>query len=186
MLRRSTSPFDRLSKPPEPRGVTSLDGASATLAEALSLPEPTVIDLVPPVQRNNHTYFRGASLLAMAYNLMAHEMLNTTNDLGEPEMHFFDGPARHACAENVARAIARGEGCSTTQVRPEMLESLGQVACQRITYPPAVIFALHPSLNDYMLAPSDKGSREGVVWHGPVGVDMVDDNTRELLERIVR
>ena len=50
---------------------------------------------------------------------------------------------------------------------------------------PGIIFGLDPRYNDYVLSPSTRGAREGVVWQGAVTLDMIDRHSREALEAIL-
>lgn len=50
---------------------------------------------------------------------------------------------------------------------------------------PGIVFGLDPSYNDHVLLPSERGAREGVVWHGAVTLDMIDRRSREAFEAII-
>ena len=185
MSKRYASPFDSLPPQRAPERITSIDTIPASLAEAIGVSSPTVIDLVPVQERKHHAYFRGASLGAVAYNLFTHNMLNTARDIRDPHMHFATGHDAHSYADRVARSIAQDEGYADIQLRPEMRTFLAEQTGQRTQHIPGIVFALHPDFNDYVLRPSDRGAEEGVVWDGAVTLDMIDEHTREALERML-
>lgn len=165
--------------------ITNIDAAPTSLADALSSPNPTVIDLIPTHERAEHTYIRGASLGAIAYNLFTHDMLNTARDVTDPHMHFAAGRDAYSYADRVARSIARGEGYTDIQLRPEMRTFLTEHVGHPVPHIPGIVFALHPDFNDYLLRPSDRGAQEGVIWDGAVTLDMIDEHTRAALERML-
>lgn len=143
-----------------------------------------VIDLIPPQERRLHRYMRGASLGAIAYNLMNHDMLNTTHGATEPSMHFAAGARAYDYADRVARSIAQSEGYRDLQFPAPMRLELGGPS--RLNVPmPGIIFALDPDYNKYLLRDSDMGAGEGVVWDGIVTLDMIDRYSRAAMEQLV-
>ena len=113
-------------------------------------------------------------------------MLNTARDLNQPHMHFAEGPEAYAYADRTAQSIAYGEGFNEIQFPPHMREHLSAITgiCTPDTLP-GIVFALDKPFNDYVLDPSTKGAREGVVWHGAVTLDMIDRHSRAALEAIL-
>ena len=183
-MKRFPSPFDTVSRTQPPR-VTSAEHMPQGMRGIYKL-GASVIDLVPPQERRLHHYWRGASLGAIAYNLMRYDRLNTAHDLSSPRMHFANGPGAYSYADQVARSIALGEGYSEIQFPHVMREDVAQVAGARAAdQTPGVVFALHPDFNDYVLRPSDQGACEGVIWDGAVTLDMIDEHTRLALEQML-
>ena len=184
-MKRYASPFDSTPARHSPKRITSLEHIPNNVHD-LSAIGSAVIDLVPPSERKKYAYFRGASLGAAVYNLLEHSMLNTARDLNQPHMHFADGPEAYVYADRTARSIAHGEGFNEIQFPLYMREHLR--AATDIRTPdtlPGIVFALDKPFNDYVLDPSTRGAREGVVWHGAVTLDMIDRHSRVALEAIL-
>lgn len=185
MSKRYASPFDTLPSQSAPERITDLDATPSSLTDALTSSSQTVIDLIPRSERDQYAYFRGASLGAVAYNLFNYNMLNTARDITDPHMHFATGRDAYAYADRVARSIAQGEGFTDIQLLPDMRTFLTEQVGQPVHNTPGIIFALHPDFNDYLLRPSDRGAREGVIWDGAVTLDMIDKHSRSALKKIL-
>ncbi|MEO5949236.1 MAG: hypothetical protein ABIP74_02445 [Candidatus Saccharimonas sp.] len=183
-MKRFASPFDSLPARAHTRRITSHDDIPQSLADIDSL-GTSVVDLIPPSERSRHAYLRGASLGAVAYNLLHYDMLNTAQDIDNPNMHFADGPERYAYADSVARSIAQGEGYADIQYLPEMRRFLADTSGTPADTTPGIVFGLHPDFNDYALRNSDRGAGEGVIWDGAVTLDMIDRHSREALEKLL-
>lgn len=179
----STSPFSSRVLPTVERITTLPDTGKSFKIHDLGA---CVVDLVPPVERRKHLYWRGASLGATAYNLLNHNYLNTPIDPDNPRMHFASGPGGHSYADQVARSVALREGYYDlqypTSVR-EFMETREGVSPD--TASPAIIFPLDPHYNDYYLRESDRGACEGVVWDGAVTLDMIDRRSRAFFENLI-
>lgn len=184
-MKSFSSPFDSLPARPEPKRIEHLDQLHARPNMIATLGS-SVVDMIPRAERKKYNYLRGASLGAAIFNLLEHDMLNTVSNLDNPAMHFAEGSDAYIYADRVARSVAHGEGFNDTQFPIYMRETLASQLGIAVDQPlPGIIFGLDPRYNDYVLSPSTRGAREGVVWQGAVTLDMIDRHSREALEAIL-
>lgn len=167
--------------------ITSIDEIPDDPEEIVRL-GPAIIDLIPEDERRRYKYLRGGSAALHGAALHGNGYLNLPDPMGgdDKSMHFAEGPRAYQYADMVARSYIEGGGYNELHFQGTVADQVrARFGIDDLSEAPSVIFALNSEFNGYYLRKSDKGSCEGVVWDGQVGIDMTDPSSRKLFSRLL-
>lgn len=151
--------------------------------EKLASLEGQVIDAVPPTERSNYKFWRGAHVGRIALNYS-----KGIKQLGPGHfdvMHFADF---HTYARNVANDLVTSETIRRLQFTGEHAADLAQLSgiAGIGLHGPSIVYALDSKYNHGIgLTPSAYGEGHGYTTPGSLTLNSLDPYSREILSSIL-